>query len=67
MLHIRDNEIQDEGAEKIGEGISKLLNLTALDLDFSSNYIHADGAGKLGEGISKLLNLTTLDLNFSWN
>jgi hypothetical protein len=28
------NEIYDNGAAKIGEGLSKLLNLTTLNLDF---------------------------------
>ena len=30
----RSNEIGDVGAAKIGEGLSKLLNLTTLNLDF---------------------------------
>jgi hypothetical protein len=29
------NEISAEGAAKIGEGLSKLLNLTTLNLDLS--------------------------------
>jgi hypothetical protein len=28
------NEIGDDGSAKLSEGISKLLNLTALDMDF---------------------------------
>jgi hypothetical protein len=28
-----NNSIGDEGAEELGEGISKLLNLTTLNLD----------------------------------
>ena len=30
----RRNEISAEGAAKIGEGLSKLLKLTTLNLDF---------------------------------
>ncbi len=29
------NSIGDEGAAKIGEGVSKLLNLTSLNLNFA--------------------------------
>ncbi len=31
---IRNNEIKDEGAAKLAECISKLLNLTTLNLNF---------------------------------
>jgi hypothetical protein len=30
----RFNEIGEEGAAKLGEGVSKLVNLTALNLNF---------------------------------
>jgi hypothetical protein len=31
---IRYNQISDEGEAKLGESLSKLTNLTALDLNF---------------------------------
>ena len=34
MIFISWNGIGAEGAEKIGEGVSKLLNLTSLNLNF---------------------------------
>jgi hypothetical protein len=32
---IRGNDIGDEEAIKLGEGVSKLVNLTSLNMDFS--------------------------------
>ncbi len=34
LIFIRDNGISAEGAEKLCEGVSKLVNLTNLNLDF---------------------------------
>jgi hypothetical protein len=34
LKFISENGIGDEGAVKIGEGVSKLLNLTSLNLNF---------------------------------
>ncbi len=52
-----------DGAGKLSEGVSKLLNLTSLSLNFCNNKIGADGTGKLSECFSKLLNLTSLNLD----
>jgi hypothetical protein len=35
LKFISRNSIGEEGAEKIGEGVSKLLNLISLDLNFT--------------------------------
>ncbi len=32
------NEIDNQGLSKLGEGVSKLLNLTFLDLNFQLNF-----------------------------
>ncbi len=58
-LNFNFNEIDDVGAEKLGEGVSKLLNLTTLYLNLSNNEICDEGAAKLGKAISNLLNLIT--------
>ncbi len=34
LKFISENSIDDEGASKIGDGVSKLLNLTSLNLNF---------------------------------
>ncbi len=34
LKFISGNSIGEEGAAEIGEGVSKLLNLTSLDLNF---------------------------------
>jgi hypothetical protein len=34
LKFISENNIDDEGAAKLGEGVSKLLNLTCLNLEF---------------------------------
>ncbi len=38
------NKIDNEGAAKLGEGVSYLLNLTSLNLNLSSNGISNNGA-----------------------
>jgi hypothetical protein len=35
LKFISDNYLGAEGASKIGDGVSKLLNLTSLNLDFT--------------------------------
>jgi hypothetical protein len=35
---ISGNIIGSDGAEKLGEGVSKLLNLTSLNLDFRYEF-----------------------------
>ncbi len=35
IKYISNNSIGEEGAAKIGEGVSKLLNLTSLILNFA--------------------------------
>jgi hypothetical protein len=34
MKFIRYNEMCDEGAAKLGEGVSKLVNLNSLNINF---------------------------------
>lgn len=55
-LHIGKNEICGhgigvEGAAKLGEELSKLENLTSLNLDISENEIGDEGVEKLVRGL----------------
>jgi hypothetical protein len=38
MKLFRNNSIGAEGAAKLGEGVSKLVNLTNLNLDFRQKF-----------------------------
>ena len=59
------NDIGENGAQYLGEGISKCVTLTSLDLNLWENSIGEKGAKNLGEGISKCVALTSLNLNLS--
>jgi hypothetical protein len=39
MFLNRENEIGVQGATKLGEGVSKLLNLTVLNLNFKLKFV----------------------------
>ncbi len=54
-------------ATKLGEGISKLVKLNSLNLNFHYQGIGDNGAAKLLESFSKLPNLTALILDLSEN
>lgn len=43
-MNLIDNGISNKGAEEFGDGVSKLLNLKFLELNFSSNSIGVQGA-----------------------
>ena len=58
MKKIGDNETKN-----LGEGISKCVTLTSLNLNLNYNSIRDNGAKYLGEGISKCITLTSFNLN----
>ena len=57
------NSIGENGANYLGEGISKCVTLTSLKLNLRENSIGERGAQYLGEGISKCVILTSLNLD----
>ena len=54
--------MSDNGAKYLGEGISKCVTLTSLDINLKSNNIGVNGSTYLGKGISKCGTLTTLKI-----
>jgi len=46
------NNIGENGAKYLSEGISKCVTLASLNLELFSNNIGENGAKNLGEGIS---------------
>lgn len=48
-LNFSYNRIGNEGATKLSEGLSNLLNMINLNLNFKSNSIGIDGAANLSE------------------
>ena len=61
------NQIDDNGAKCLGEGIAKCVTLTSLKLLLSNNRIGLSGAKYLGEGIARCVTLTSLNLSLSYN
>ncbi|KRW99158.1 hypothetical protein PPERSA_07401 [Pseudocohnilembus persalinus] len=59
------NEISDQGAKYISEGIKELKNLTHLILDLDDNKISDQGYKYINEGINELKNLTSIFLDLS--
>ena len=50
-LNVSDNEIGNNGAKYLGEGISKCVNLTSLHLNLFGSSIDANGFKYLVKGI----------------
>lgn len=57
------NNWDNYGSRNLGNAVSKLHNLTSLNLNLQQN----ENIGHLAEGISKLQNLTILNLNLSYS
>jgi len=51
----------------LGEGISKYVTLTSLNLNLGENSIGENGAKYLGVGIAKCATLTSLNLDLGEN
>ncbi len=51
-LNLYDNNICAEGVAQIGEGVSKLLNLTHLNMDIRENGISAKESAIICDSIS---------------
>lgn len=67
VLDLGDNNIYDEGATAISEGIRVLARLSKLVLNLERNHIGSKGAEALGIGIRELQGVArrgqlTLDL-----
>jgi len=63
-LNLHYNNIGENGAKFLGEGVSKCVTLTSLILILNvNNNIGDNGAKYLGEGISKCVTLTSLKLD----
>ena len=63
-IHFKNtwNQNGENGVKYLGEGISKCVTLTSLDLYLIGNSIGDNDAKYLGEGISKCVTLTSLHL-----
>jgi hypothetical protein len=59
---LNGNKISDEGAEELGEAVSKLLNLTCLNLHLTENEINRQGSIFLGNSLSQYSNFPVLSL-----
>jgi hypothetical protein len=61
---IGGNEMGEEGSAILCEGVSKLLNLTNLNLNFNFINVDAEGSAKIGEGFFKLAEFDYFESEF---
>jgi hypothetical protein len=62
-LDFKRNQIGDEGAKKLSECLSKLTNLTTLNLNIGNNGISRQGSIFIGNNLSQFLKFPVFRLS----
>ena len=67
-VDFNSSSITDEGCQALGGEVSKLAQLTTLELNLrGGNKVSDGGCRALADGLSKLLKLATLSLDFGFH
>lgn len=67
VIVLEDLYFSEDDAQFLGEQISRLSSIEALNLNVSGNGLDAEGIKHISAGIKKLTHLSELTLNLSFN